>query len=227
MRVVTWNLDYLWSRTTHMEAWDYLRTVIEPDVALLQEVRPPAIEPEESLVFQRVPKTGWGTAIYSRNLSLAVIRLCEEYPGRVAGASVDLKNGMTLDLASIHAYSYPTVFPRLQRIMEMIMQSFESRRAIVGGDLNTARLAERVWPNYGHGPFWERMERSAFVDCCQRINGRELRTVFKKRAIHPFQDDHMFVSRDLASGLRDCDVIDTEVTRRVSDHIPLCIEVVV
>src|SRR5437867_1701232 len=98
------------------------------------------------------------------------------------------------------------------------MESFADRPAIMGGDLNTARLAEKVWPNRGHGPFWQRMEASALVDCCQRMNGRELRTVFTKRGKHPFQDDHLFVTGDLAPSLRACNVIETEVTRRVSDH---------
>jgi endonuclease/exonuclease/phosphatase family metal-dependent hydrolase len=184
--------------------------------------------PGEALVFQEVDR-GWGTAIYSRNLPLDQIPLCGEYPGRVAGASVSLQSGERLHLASIHAQTKPTVFPRLANIMEEILEAFEDRSAIVGGDLNSARLAESVWPGYGHGPFWERMdsESSSLVDCCQRINGKELQTIFREGAKDPFQDDHLFVSRDLASALEGCDVIHNEVTRRVSDHIPLFIELAV
>ena len=53
---------------------------------------------------------------------------------------------------------------------------------------------------------------------------RELQTFFRENSKHAFQDDHLFVSSDLASGLKKCDVIDADVTRRVSDHIPLSIE---
>jgi len=95
---------------------------------------------------------------------------------------------------------------------------------VIIADLNTARLAEKVWPGYDHGSFWERMEQGALVDCCQRVNMKELQTFFRKNSKHPFQDDHLFISRILALGLKRCDVIHTDVTRRVSDHIPLFIE---
>ncbi len=225
MKVVTWNLGYWQFRGKHDEAWRYLRITIEPDFALLQEVRPPELMSGEALVFQEV-NSGWGTAIYSRDMPLDGIPLCSKYPGRAVGASVSLENGKRLHLASIHAYS-DRVFLRLANIMEEIMETFADLTAIVGGDLNSARLAETVWPGYGHGPFWERMDRSSLVDCCQRINGRELQTFFRADSMHPFQDDHLFVIHDLASALERCDVIHTEVTRRVSDHIPLFIELAV
>jgi endonuclease/exonuclease/phosphatase family metal-dependent hydrolase len=223
VKVVTWNLGYWQFRAKHDDAWTYLRTTIRPDIAFLQEVRPPKLMPREALVFKQVDR-GWGTAIYSRNLPLDEIPLCSEYPGRVAGASLSLENGSRLHLASIHAYSDTPAIPRLANVMEEIMEIFSGRAAIVGGDLNSARLAETVWPGFGHGPFWERMERSSLVDCCQRVNMKELQTFFRANSKHPFQDDHLFVSRNLASGLKSCDVINTDVTRRVSDHIPLFIE---
>ena len=225
MKVVTWNLNYWLSKNTHHEAWSYLRTIIKPDVALLQEVRPPTLMPGEALTFQEV-RGGWGTGVYSRDLPLTAIPLCEAHLGRVAGATVTLGNGKRLLSASIHAYS-DRVFPRLADIMDAIVEAFADRPAIVGGDLNSARLAEAAWPNYGHRQFWEKMDASRLVDCCQRMNGEELQTYFRKDAEYPFQDDHLFVSRDLASGLQACDVIDTEVTRRVSDHIPLSIELAI
>src|SRR3972149_3485076 len=104
MKVVTWNLNVWQSRSTQDEAWGYLRGTIKPDVALLQEVRAPTLMNREELVFRRTP-AGWGTAIYSRDLPITEISLCGEHPGRVAGASVPLRNGEQLHLASIPAYS--------------------------------------------------------------------------------------------------------------------------
>ena len=219
--MVTGNLGYWQFRDKHDEAWTYLRTTIKPDIAFLQEVRPPELMPHEALVFRQVDR-GWGTAIYSRDLPLDEIPLCGEYPGRVVGASVSPEKGRRLNLASIHGYS-DLAFPRLANMMEEILESFSGQSAIVGGDLNTARLAETVWPGKGHRAFWDRMEESSFVDCCQRVNMKELQTFFRVNSKHPFQDDHLFVSSNLVSGLKDCDVIHTDVTRMVSDHIPLFI----
>lgn len=224
MKVVTWNLGYWDHRETHEEGWNYLLETVKPDLALLQEVRPPDFLHDWAIVFYEV-RGGWGTAIYSRDLALSNIPLGEDYPGRVVGASTLLQNGERLYLASVHAQTGP-VFPRLSHIMDEILGAYADQPTIVGGDLNSARLAATVWPGAGDGPFWERIdsERSSVVDCCQRINGRELQTIFKEGAKHPFQDDHLFISRSLESGLIACDVIDTEMTRRVSDHIPLSIE---
>lgn len=224
MKVVTWNLGYWDHRETHGEAWTYLLETLEPDLAILQEIQPLEEMTDENLAFQEAHR-GWGTAVYSRDLPLSEIPLCEDHPGRVAGVSVSLPNGEQLSLASIHAKSDP-VFPRLAEIMDEIMNRFGDRTAIVGGDLNSARLAEEAWPGWGHQQFWEWMDSpsSSLVDCCQRVNGRELQTIFREGAKYPFQDDHLFVSSNLESGLQGCDVIHTEVTRRVSDHIPLFVE---
>ncbi len=42
--------------------------------------------------------------------------------------------------------------------------------------------------------------------------------------LHPFQDDHIFVSCDLDHHIKASDVLINELTRRVSDHIPLVVE---
>lgn len=224
MRIITWNMGYWLHRTHHAAAWEFLRQILRPDIALLQEVNPPTLAGDESLVFQQV-HGGWGTALYARGIVLRAVGLSVEYPGRVAGAVATLAAGSELFLASIHAPIIRNrVFPHLSRIVEQIDAATRGRPAILGGDLNSARLAEAVWPGYGHGPFFDHMDRSRFVNCCWRIHGRELQTVFKPNAKHPFQDDHLFVTDDLAPGLVACDVADNSTTRTVSDHIPLVVE---
>ncbi len=72
--------------------------------------------------------------------------------------------------ASLHAPILGNrVFPHLAHLFGDIEQAFAGRTAIVGGDLNTARLAEQAWPNYGHGPFFDRIDRgeSPFVIRCR------------------------------------------------------------
>ena len=43
MKIITWNLGYWIFRQHHDEAWRYLREDICPDIALLQEVKPPEL----------------------------------------------------------------------------------------------------------------------------------------------------------------------------------------
>lgn len=94
---------------------------------------------------------------------------------------------------------------------------------IVGGDLNTARLCEKVWP--GHGPFFERLSDSIFFDCFQKFHEKEEQTFFRKGSKNPFQDDHIFVSKNLAEKVKTCYVLNNENTRNLSDHIPIICEI--
>ena len=109
MRIVTWNMDY-WKRSTCLrgQAWEFLRTRIRPDIALVQEAVPP--DGMEHVVFRaggmqddRVspPKDrGWGSAVLSFGPEIrpvtqatspfrrAPIPLLRTFPGCVAIAEV-------------------------------------------------------------------------------------------------------------------------------------------
>ena len=225
MKVITWNMGYWLHRSQHDEAWAYLREALRPDLALLQETSRAKTLDLEAMVFHEI-HPGWGTAIYSRDQPLNEMQYEGKYPGRVVAATASLLNGEMLFLASIHAPIIENrVFPHLSNIVDEVDRMAPGRTAILGGDLNSARLAEDVWPGYGHGPFFEKMDRSRYVNCCWHIHGRELQTYFRPRSKHPFQDDHLFITRELLPRLKSCYVIENTLTRRVSDHIPVMIEV--
>jgi hypothetical protein len=42
---------------------------------------------------------------------------------------------------------------------------------------------------------------------------------------YPFQDDHLFVSHDLAHCVKSCHVLDNESTRGLSDHLPVVVDI--
>ena len=220
MRIVTWNLG----RRKPAEAWAYLREELKPDIALLQEVRPPLMEADEALVLEEVVDS-WGTAVYSRGIPLTRMPLTSEYPSRVAAAEALMCAGQVVRIASIHAPIIGNrVFPHLACIFEEIESAFEEHTAIIGGDLNSARLAEKVWPGHGHGRFFERFDDGPWVDAHYRLHREERQTFFRPGQVHPFQDDHIFFSADLEGVLRACTVVDNGVTRKLSDHIPVMAE---
>jgi endonuclease/exonuclease/phosphatase family metal-dependent hydrolase len=224
MRIVTWNLAYWQHSSHHDKAWDYLCNYIRPDIALIQEVKPSSWLPRHTIVFEEITR-GWGTAIYSPSLPLSR-RCLSRYPGRAVLASTILDGDFVLLVASIHApIINGRVFPHLNNIF-VELESMEYKcSAVIGGDLNSARLAEKVWPGNGHGPFFERIDRGdIWIDCCRRFNAEELQTFFRDTCAHPFQDDHIFVSRDLSARIRSCNVLNNDLTRSVSDHIPLIAE---
>ena len=224
MRVITWNLGFWQHKTHHNEAWDYLRNEIKPDLALLQEVSPPKLPENEHILF-RVIHEGWGTALYTRGMPLKELKF-KTHPGRVAAAQVEGASGKKIVLVSIHAPIIGNrVFPYLEQIFDEIESLVANQTFIVGGDLNTARLAEKVWPGHGHGPFFERLAKSIFFDSVHKFHSEEQQTIFRPGQRYPFQDDHIFVSHDLAEQVRSCNVLNNEATRSFSDHIPVLAEI--
>jgi len=248
LKVITWNLGYWQHRQMHEKAWDYLKEQLKPDLALLQEVNP-IKKDNENLLFKKIHQT-WGTAIYARNMPLEEMILESEYNDRLVAALVEHKQGKKshtlcpsplpsqvaalvehkqgkkIAVVSVHAPIIGgRVFPHLEEIFQGIETMVCEKTFIVGGDLNTARLAEKVWPKHGHGIFFEKLERSIFFDCHHKFHEREEQTFFRKGSKYEFQDDHLFVSRDLADCVKSCHALNNEITRSVSDHIPIVAEI--
>ena len=224
MRVITWNLGYWQFTSHHAEAWAPLRCELKPDIAVLQEVRIPPLEEVEAVIFKPV-RAPWGTAIYIKGGLLKELPM-QRYQSRVAAATFCNARGREFRVASIHSPIIDNhVFPYLSHIFDELQVLFSGHVAILGGDLNSARLAEKVWPGNGHGPFFEQLERGSFFDCHRKFNTEEVQTFFRPGAVHPFQDDHLFVSRDIADQVTSCTAVHNDITRRVSDHIPLIAEI--
>ncbi len=208
----------------HEKAWDYLKEQLKPDLALLQEVKQ-IKKGNENLLFKKIHQN-WGTAIYARNMPLKEITVESKHNDRLIAALVEHKQGKKIAAVSVHAPIIGgRVFPHLEEIFQGIETIVCEKTFIVGGDLNTARLAEKVWPKHGHGIFFEKLERSIFFDCHHKFHDREEQTFFRKGSKYEFQDDHLFVSRDLADCVKSCHALNNEITRSVSDHIPIVAEI--
>jgi len=222
--VVTWNMGYWQYRGQHSEAWKFLRDCIGPDIALLQETRPPSLNSNEGIILGEIHQ-GWGTAIFLRDFQANSAIEFSRYPNRTVATSIRLPSGKAVIVASIHApIIQGRVFPHLAEIFDDIKDKVAGESCIVGGDLNSARLAEKVWPNHGHGPFFERLDESWLVDCRKKFHLEEIQTVFRPNQQYPFQDDHIFVSKDLAEKVVGYEALNTQETRRVSDHVPVIVQ---
>lgn len=179
--IVSWNMGYWQYRTEHSDAWKFLRDYISPNMALLQETRPPSLESNERIILGEIHQ-GWGTAIYLRDLQPNSVLEFDRYPNRTVVTSVHLPSSKVVFLVSIHApIINGRVFPYLTEIFNNIEGELAEKSCIVGGDLNSARLAEKAWPNYGHGPFFERLDQSWLVDCRKKFYLEEIQTVFRPK----------------------------------------------
>jgi len=224
MRVLTWNLGFWQHRSRQNKAWSFLRNELAPDLALLQEVSHPELLEGENMLLKSISRR-WGTAIYTRNMQIEELDF-EGYPGRVAVAELQTSTMQKLVAVSVHApIINGRVFPYLSEIFDQIEEIVSGRMFIVGGDLNTARLAEKVWPGHGHGPFFERLNRSILFVCFRKFHHEEQQTIFRPGGKHPFQDDHLFTNHDIADCVKSCNAINNAATRSLSDHIPIIAEI--
>jgi exonuclease III len=225
MKVLTWNLGFWQHKSNHERAWAYLREQVAPDLALLQEVSTVRPQSGENIFFRQIHQN-WGTALYAQNLTLEPFTLETNQPNRVVAAVLRIQDNQDIIAMSIHAPIVKGyVFPHLNEIFDRIEKAISGKTFIVGGDLNTARLAEKVWPNHGHGQFFERLSKSIFFDCFRKFHVFEEQTYFRKNSKWPFQDDHLFVSHDLADRVKSCYVLNNDFIRSLSDHIQVVAEI--
>jgi len=241
MRIVSWNLGYAFSfRVRHDQAWHYL-AALDPDIALLQEVLPPAWARERWDIDFR-PIREWGTAIVAK--PWLKLRSDPESVAYSATGTVSLSDGTDLLVASVHtqvgvpspedyagldheairrprraSLSHADVAYAIQR------RRVEGGRFLVGGDWNTARLWDRTHPQAYEADFFTRAEADGWVDCYRRFHPEgEGRTWFRGSDA-PYQLDHVFCDATTTAQLTAC-VIHPHAaeTLGLSDHAPLVVD---
>jgi len=222
MRIVTWNM----ARRSQEAGWTYLVNEIKPDIALLQEVRPPTSFMGANLLYERIGDSrNWGSAIYVRGFPIHDVKI-EKYRGWVVACEILLPNNSSLVAISIHAQIINNyVFPNLKNIFSDISPFLQERRFIVGGDLNSCRLIDKVYGTKYHNEFFDSIESGGFFNCHRMFHAEEQQTVWSWNTKYPYQDDHLFVSESLKEQLLSCDVLDNEHIRKLSDHSPVIAEV--
>jgi exonuclease III len=241
MRIVSWNLGYAFSfRVRHDQAWHYL-AALDPDIALLQEVLPPAWARERWDIDFR-PIRQWGTAIVAK--PALKLRSDPEPVAYSATGTVSILDGLDLLVASVHTQvgvPSPEDYAGLDReairrprraslshadVGYAIQRArVEGGRFLVGGDWNTARLWDRTHPGAFEADFFARAEADGWVDCYRRFHPEgEGRTWFRGSDA-PYQLDHVFCDSTTAAQLTGCEIYaHAAETLQLSDHAPLVVE---
>ena len=234
VKIVTWNMKWGGKAAT----WQYMVDDIAPDLAFLQEARPPAMFQDKCFIYQRVPAENytWGSAIYSPRLPITE-RAVAGHEGWVVAGEMTLPNGMDVIVVSVHGsmISSPKmgyVFPNLDNLFRRDLRpSLEGREFIVGGDLNASRLIyknyPRAYPTDAHGEFFDWVESHGFVNCHKKFHDTEEQTVFTANTKTPYQNDYLFVSEGLSPFVTSCNVLKNSDTLRLSDHIPVVMELAI
>jgi hypothetical protein len=254
MRVIVWNMAgaFPLAGTAASDAWNVLMS-LQPDVALLQECRPP-IDVAGHLHYMPTPY-GWGTAVWSR----WTLSNCSAFPsqigdvwsqyrnaldGYVATASIAVPGSTSLTAVSVHAYAEGVAdqhlagfdketlrLPYSKVIWPVDLISWALREhtatlapAIVAGDWNTARLLDESYGRGGNHEFFERMHQAGWHEIARRFYPTETQTFFK-RGGGPYQLDHAFVTAEIASATTKFEIVSSDAILAVSDHAALVMDV--
>ena len=186
---------------------------------MLQETPPP---PDQLHVAQLLHDPDYasnslGSAIYLRNGTARLLELHPEHRVWFTVAEVELEEALPLVAVSVHTPTVPSVRPFVDEAFEELAPLLEGRSFIVGGDFNLSRNYDKVYGTMHHTEFLDGLPARGFVDCMREASGDEQRT-FWGRTKNAYQNDHVFVSQDLAPSIVSCEVADRG---GLSDHSPL------
>jgi exonuclease III len=212
---------------------EFLRADLKADLALLQEATAVRSLPGETILTARFPQQA-GLAIYARGHKLdyhpADERLSSVARSKVLSGITTLGDS-SLVVVNIHQ---PTrakrgerrilVLHELQPVFEAAIGVAGSMPMIIGGDLNASVMFDDTdpvpgYPEYSHRAWFERMHAGQLFNARIPFSEAEVRT-WRGRSRHQYQDDHLFVSRGLATGLRDWQ-IRADFPEEWTDHCPV------
>jgi exonuclease III len=233
-RVVSWNLG---ARSNRDEQWRFLLDELDPDLALLQEVKlPPSWVAERGgalVAAETAPGSGRGSAIYVRQPPLKQISL-QDQDGYFVAARLQLPGGQAAIALTVHGRTDAKRPGGYYYLAEYLRPEFDSLasqlndfrgRCFVGGDFNLSRGFDvqykyRSDETRSHEGFFAWLEQEhKLIECCCATGER--RSLYRNGPTHAdYQLDHLFVSRRLAHSRHTSNVLDWAVGG-ISDHAPV------
>jgi len=248
MKVVSWNLGInTVGHARHERGWHYL-AALDPDLALLQEVRPPTwAQHHWGIVAGSF--ANWGSAIvYRRGLDVRAIETQRpsrlETDGYLVQAELRTPDGLSLLVGSVHpAAEYATPEDLGDRDPRTLLRGRNrkvrkndvayaifrdcsvGRRFIVGGDWNISpEIWDGVHPGATESAFFDRARSDGWIDAREHLGLDELPT-WRQPPFPSYQLDHVFVDRQTADSLRSLEVNShPALDLGVSDHAPVVVE---
>ena len=233
IKIATWNMDY-WHRPRLLEqAWDYFFT-LNADFYLFQEARPSEkiIEDKMHLVWNEIgDKRNWGSGIYSKNHELVEEKINTKFTGVYTIANSQLES-TKLTLISMYGlldkgrYVIGNLNNMVSELVDGLIISDLNRNIILGGDLNASIQWDEKQHNHNHEIFFDRLRSYELEDCFKLLRKPyPLQTLRKTNSNKPWQNDYLFVSKNMEGNVINDDNIirGGEEVIRLSDHNPVII----
>jgi exonuclease III len=217
MRFVTWNMGR--SRRTHEAAWHYLLSCLKPDIAFVQEALGSAanlVAECGSLVWSKSKSRG-GTGVFIRH-GIEFEHLEAAVKGSYVAAVATSVLGRRIQAFSVHVG--PESWKNQETLEPWLVKQVHDGPCVIGGDFNTSRSYSRK-----HEAYLNRLVAAGVHDCHWAKHGREVPSFWGEKSQGPkYQDDHFFTSLTLAQSVKDCYILDNPLTRLLSDHGPVLLD---
>ena len=170
------------------------------------------------------------------------------HPGACAVARLHLEDGKSILLVSLYGlmekggggvpYATTSVHRMLSDLTPLLDPAVRKEQVILGGDLNCSTQL-KVPYREAHKALFARIRAFGLVDCLEQVrdtrppladcfcdeapNCGHVRTQRhqNKPDSRPWQTDYLFVSPELAEGLKACEAWDREDAWQLSDHCPV------
>jgi hypothetical protein len=228
-------MNYWQQKNTNNFAWDYLVKTINPDIALLQETVVPELYKEQTVFMESNTcraneSVKWGTCVYISKdvLKRSLLQnITEQYVdienrnGKQVFAEVSLENNI-YTICSLHTNTSPDGIYSIRNHIEQIFNSKilndNIRKLIIGGDFN----ADIEMDN---GFFLETFNSIKFHyhECIPKYTQTFFGNNMSEK--NHYQDDHIFVSKDLSNNIGEIFSWNYGKVKQYSDHTILEVEI--
>ena len=245
MKIISWNTNHWQNKNQNNGFWEYLDNFIDPDIALLQEIKPKKevpgfigdknkpvekISDAETYIWEDIdPKRKWGTGIFTKNLPVRELKIKTDYQGSIAVAEIpyneELYTFISLYAILENGYSITTLhrmFSDLTPILDGKMDSWGNRRKVIlGGDFNASLQWDEQQPGESHKIMFERLENFGMVDLIRERYNEPVQTWRSKNAKRRWQLDYVFVSNNIVDKVNEIKVLYDQQIEQLSDHNPI------
>lgn len=238
IKIATWNMAY-WSHKKYSEeAWAYFLN-LDTDILLFQEARPPnsLIRDDMHLIWKEIGESRrWGSGILIKGFKTEEYKINLDQ-GWVNCAKVKLSEKQDLFVISLHARlkdlkssnnPHGMVVPHLFNIFKEFTPILDSKNyVVIGGDFNADRMIDKYYyqpEGTKHSQFFDWVENDlGLINSTKEYFKDTIQTVFTPSQKYPYQDDYIFLSKNLKNKLKFCRVPDRQEIEKLSDHTPVII----
>lgn len=254
MKVLCWNLGAAWGRwrddpALHDRSWHWI-AALDPDLAFLQEVRPPAWAAER-WDLQVGPHQFFASALLTRPgtdlrpVALPVGGALEGLGSYLATAELVLPDGTSILVSSVHTptrVAPESGHPGFDRTAiarttvgepwwnDVAFAGFRrfigDRRFLIAGDWNTSRwVDEHGVATPAGAEFFDRAANAGWTEVSLDAEGHESKTWYGSTNPRTHQPDHAFTDAETAGLVRSFAIEPWPITALgLSDHAPLVLE---